>query len=165
MKVAAIIMMVSTLILAGVCIGEEAMDANATQEKDIVDTAIAANFTTLATALQAAELVDALKAAGPFTVFAPTDQAFANFTTAANISLESLVQDKANLTNVLKYHVVAGKLMSANLTSGSVPTLLEGKNLTINTTAGVMVNGAKVITPDISATNGVIHVIDTVLIP
>jgi uncharacterized surface protein with fasciclin (FAS1) repeats len=107
-------------------------------------------------------LVDTLKGTGPFTVFAPTDDAFAKI---PNVTLNALVANKTQLTVVLTYHVVPGKVMSTNLTNGMMVPTVQGKNLTINTTMGVMVNDAKVIQADIGCTNGVIHVIDTVLLP
>ena len=129
---------------------------------DIVDTAVAAgNFKTLATALTAAGLVDTLKGPGPFTVFAPTDAAFAKIPKA---KLDALLKDKAKLTAVLTYHVVPGKVMAADVKAGKVKTV-EGSDLTITTAGGVKVNDAKVTKTDIVADNGVIHVIDTVLMP
>jgi uncharacterized surface protein with fasciclin (FAS1) repeats len=132
------------------------------QAKDIVDTAVAAGtFKTLATALTAAGLIDTLKGKGPFTVFAPTDAAFAKIPKA---DLEALLKDKAKLTAVLTYHVVPGKVMAADVKAGKVKTV-QGSELTISTTGGVMVDKAKVTATDIVADNGVIHVIDTVVIP
>jgi uncharacterized surface protein with fasciclin (FAS1) repeats len=132
------------------------------QAKDIVDTAVAAgNFKTLATALTAAGLVDTLKGKGPFTVFAPTDAAFAKIPKA---DLDALLKDKAKLTAVLTYHVVAGKVMAADVKAGKVKTV-QGSELTVSTTGGVMVDKAKVTTTDIVANNGVIHVIDSVIMP
>jgi uncharacterized surface protein with fasciclin (FAS1) repeats len=132
------------------------------QAKDIVDTAVAAgNFKTLATALGAAGLVDTLKGKGPFTVFAPTDEAFAKIPKA---DLDALLKDKAKLTAVLTYHVVAGKVMAADVKAGKVKTV-QGSDLTVTTTGGVQVDGAKVVKADIVADNGVIHVIDTVVLP
>jgi len=132
------------------------------QAKDIIDTAVAAgSFKTLATALGAAGLVDTLKGKGPFTVFAPTDEAFAKIPKA---DLEALLKDKAKLTAVLTYHVVAGKVMAADVKAGKVKTV-QGSELTISKTSGVSVDNAKVIKTDIIADNGVIHVIDTVIIP
>jgi uncharacterized surface protein with fasciclin (FAS1) repeats len=129
---------------------------------DIVDTAVAAgSFKTLATALQAAGLVETLKGKGPFTVFAPTDEAFAK---VPKDQLEALLKDKAKLTAVLTYHVVAGKVMAKDVAAGKVKTV-QGSELTVSTTGGVMVDGAKVIKTDIVADNGVIHVIDSVVIP
>jgi uncharacterized surface protein with fasciclin (FAS1) repeats len=132
------------------------------QAKDIVDTAVAAgNFKTLAAALTAAGLVDTLKGKGPFTVFAPTDAAFAKIPKA---DLDALLADKAKLTAVLTYHVVPGKVMAKDVKAGNVKTV-QGADLTVATMGGVMVNNAKVTATDIVADNGVIHVIDTVVIP
>jgi uncharacterized surface protein with fasciclin (FAS1) repeats len=134
----------------------------AAQAKDIVDTAVAAgSFNTLATALQAAGLVDTLKGPGPFTVFAPTDAAFAKIPKA---DLDALLKDKAKLTAVLTYHVVPGKVMAADVKAGQVKTV-QGGSLTVATTGGVTVNQAKVTATDIVADNGVIHVIDSVVLP
>lgn len=132
------------------------------QAKDIVDTAVAAgSFKTLATALGAAGLVDTLKGKGPFTVFAPTDAAFAKIPKA---DLDALLKDKAKLSAVLTYHVVPGKVMAANVKAGNVKTV-QGSDVTITTMGGVKVNNANVTKTDIVADNGVIHVIDTVLMP
>jgi uncharacterized surface protein with fasciclin (FAS1) repeats len=132
-------------------------------EKDIVDTAVAAgNFTILAKLLTDAGLIDTLKGEGPFTVFAPTDEAFAKVPAE---TLASLGTDKEALKKVLTYHVVAGKVMAADVKPGEVPTL-AGPNITIKAEGGkVMVNDANVVTTDIVAKNGVIHVIDAVLLP
>ena len=139
-----------------------AAGAFAVQAKDIVDTAVAAgSFKTLATALQAAGLVDTLKGKGPFTVFAPTDEAFAKVPKA---DLDALLKDKAKLTAVLTYHVVPGTVMAKDVKAGKVKTV-QGGELTVATTGGVTVDNAKVVKTDIKASNGVIHVIDTVLIP
>jgi uncharacterized surface protein with fasciclin (FAS1) repeats len=136
--------------------------ALAAQAKDIVDTAVAAgSFKTLATALQAAGLVDTLKGKGPFTVFAPTDDAFAKVPKA---DLDALLKDKAKLTAVLTYHVVPGKVMAKDVKAGKVKTV-QGSELTLATAGGVTVDGAKVTAADIAADNGVIHVVDTVLMP
>jgi uncharacterized surface protein with fasciclin (FAS1) repeats len=132
------------------------------QAKDVVDTAVAAgSFKTLATALGAAGLVDTLKGKGPFTVFAPTDEAFAKIPKA---DLDALLKDKAKLTAVLTYHVVSGKVMAADVKAGKVKTV-QGSELTVTTSGGVMVDKAKVVKTDIVADNGVIHVIDTVIMP
>ena len=134
----------------------------AVQAKDIVETAVAAgSFKTLATALQAAGLVDTLKGKGPFTVFAPTDAAFAKIPKA---DLDALLKDKAKLTAVLTYHVVPGAVMAKDVKAGSVKTV-QGGMLTLGTTGGVTVNDAKVVQADVVASNGVIHVIDTVVLP
>ncbi len=129
---------------------------------DIVDTAVAAGqFKTLAAALTEAGLIDTLKGPGPFTVFAPTDAAFAKIPKA---DLDALLKDKAKLTAVLTYHVVPGALMSKDVKAGMVKTV-QGSNLNVTTAGGVMVNNAKVTGTDIVADNGVIHVIDTVVMP
>jgi uncharacterized surface protein with fasciclin (FAS1) repeats len=129
---------------------------------DIVDTAVkAGNFKTLVTAVQAAGLVDTLKGKGPFTVFAPTDEAFAKIPKA---QLDALIKDKAALTKVLTYHVVPAAVMSTDVKAGKVKTV-QGSEITVTTEGGVKVNGAKVIAVDVKADNGVIHVIDTVIMP
>jgi len=137
------------------------------QEKDIVDTAVAAgNFKTLVTALTEAGLVDTLKGAGPFTVFAPTDAAFAKI---PKKDLEALLKDKKKLTRVLTYHVVPGKVMAADVLAmkdGSKVKTVEGQSLTLHIADGkVKVDGANVTQTDIVASNGVIHVIDSVVTP
>ena len=143
-------------------VGAIALAAASAQAKDIVDTAVAAgNFKTLVTALQVAGLVDTLKSKGPFTVFAPTDEAFAKIPKA---DLDALLKDKAKLTSVLTYHVVPGKILSKDIKPGKVKTV-QGSELTIATAGGVTVDGVKVIAADIKADNGVIHVIDSVLMP
>jgi uncharacterized surface protein with fasciclin (FAS1) repeats len=132
---------------------------------DIVDTAIAAgSFTTLVEAVQAAGLVDTLKGPGPFTVFAPTDDAFKKLPAG---TLEAVLADKAKLTAILTYHVVAGKVLAADVVklNGKTAKTVQGGDLTIDTTSGVKVGGATVVKADIETSNGVIHVIDTVLIP
>jgi len=135
----------------------------AAQAADIVDTAKAAgNFKTLIAAVEAAGLVDTLKGAGPFTVFAPTDKAFAKIPKA---KLAALLKDKAALTKVLTYHVVAGKVMAADVKPGAVQSV-EGSNLTVSMMGKkVKLDKATVTQTDIAADNGVIHVIDTVVMP
>jgi uncharacterized surface protein with fasciclin (FAS1) repeats len=132
--------------------------------KDIVDTAVAAgSFKTLASLLTSAGLVDTLKGAGPFTVFAPTDEAFAKVPKA---TLDKLAADPAALKKVLLYHVVAGKVMAADVTDGLAAKTVEGDSLKFAVKGGkVTVNGANVTTADIVCSNGVIHVIDAVLLP
>ena len=148
------------LTVATVCGG--LLGTHLAQAKDIVDTAVAAgSFKTLATALQAAGLIDTLKGKGPFTVFAPTDAAFAKVPKA---DLDALLADKAKLTAVLTYHVVAGKVMAKDVKAGKVKTV-QGSDLTVTTAGGVMVDNAKVSQVDIVADNGVIHVIDSVIMP
>jgi len=132
-------------------------------KKDIVDTAVAAgNFGTLVTAVQAADLVDTLKGEGPFTVFAPTDEVFARIPAA---DLEALLADKEALTRVLTYHVVPGKVMAADVVNLESAATVEGSEIAISTTGGVKVNEATVVQTDIEASNGVIHVIDMVIMP
>lgn len=136
--------------------------ATASFAADIVDTAVkAGNFKTLVAAVQAAGLVDTLKGPGPFTVFAPTDAAFAKIPKA---QLDALLKDKAALTKVLTYHVVPGKVMAADVKAGKVKTV-QGSEFTVSTTGGVMVDNAKVVATDVAADNGVIHAIDTVIMP
>ena len=131
--------------------------------KDIVDTAVAAgSFKTLATALQAAGLVDTLKGAGPFTVFAPTDEAFAKLPAG---TLEGLLKDKAKLTAILTYHVVPGKVMAADVVKLKGAKTVQGGSVTIDASKGVKVDGANVVKTDIACSNGVIHVIDAVILP
>lgn len=139
--------------------------ANAMQPKsDIVDTAIeAGNFSTLVTAVQAADLVDTLKGDGPFTVFAPTDEAFAKIPAD---QLKALLADKEKLAAVLTYHVVAGKVMAADVVNLDSAATVQGQSVAIKVDSGkVFIDGAQVSTTDIETTNGVIHVIDTVIMP
>ena len=134
----------------------------AVQAKDIVDTAVSAgSFKTLVTAVQAAGLVDTLKGPGPFTVFAPSDEAFAKVPKA---TLDALLADKQKLAAVLTYHVVPGKVMAADVKAGKVKTV-QGSEITVTTAGGVKVDGANVVATDVVASNGVIHVIDTVIMP
>ena len=135
-------------------------------QKDIVSTAIAAGqFKTLVAALQAAGLVDTLEGAGPFTVFAPTDAAFAKLPSG---TVESLLkpENKAKLTAILTYHVVPGRVLAAQVADMSSATTVNGQTLSIHSDGGVvMVGGARVASADILCSNGVIHVVDTVLLP
>lgn len=137
---------------------------NSAATADIIDTAVGAgSFKTLATALTAAGLVETLKGPGPFTVFAPTDAAFAKLPKG---TLEALLADKAALTKVLTYHVVNGNVLAADVVKLTKATTLQGSTVKIKSNKqGVRVNDANVIQADVLATNGVIHVIDTVLIP
>ena len=133
--------------------------------KDIVDTAVAAgNFTTLAAALTAAGLVETLKGPGPFTVFAPTDAAFAALPAG---TVEDLLkpENKDKLIAVLTYHVVPGAVMAKDLTEGMMAKTVNGAEVTITLEGGAKVNGAVISTADIAASNGVIHVIDSVILP
>jgi uncharacterized surface protein with fasciclin (FAS1) repeats len=152
-----------TLSVAGGSYGMNKTAAEAHAKVDIVDLAVGAGqFKTLAKALTAAGLVDTLKGPGPFTVFAPTDAAFAKIPAD---KLNALLADKAALTKVLTYHVVPGTVMAADVKTGAVKTV-EGQSLNIVASSmGVTVNDAKVTKTDIVASNGVIHVIDTVVLP
>ena len=151
-------------LAAMVAVLPAAASAQAAPTKDIVETAVAAgSFKTLATALTAAGLIETLKSKGPFTVFAPTDDAFAKIPPAA---LASLLKDKAALTKVLTYHVVAGKVMAKDVLKLSKAKTVEGADVAIMVMDGkVMVNKAHVVKTDIETSNGVIHVIDSVIMP
>lgn len=140
-----------------------ALAFNLAHAADIVDTAKSAgSFNTLVTAVQAAGLVDTLKGPGPFTVFAPTDEAFAKIPKA---KLDALLKDKAALTKVLTYHVVPGKVMASDVKPGGVKTV-EGSSFNVSAKGGnVMVDSANVVKTDVVADNGVIHVIDSVIMP
>ena len=133
---------------------------------DIVDTAIAAgSFNTLVAAVKAAGLVTTLKGEGPFTVFAPSDAAFAKLPAG---TVDNLIkpENKAKLTSILTLHVVPGKVMASDVSGKTAnPSSVQGEPLRVDGKQGVTVNGAKVVTPDIECTNGVIHVIDTVIMP
>ncbi|MFT5599096.1 MAG: putative surface protein with fasciclin (FAS1) repeats, partial [Chitinophagales bacterium] len=135
-------------------------------EKDIVDTAVSAgNFTTLVAAVQAAGLVDTLKSEGPFTVFAPTDAAFAALPAG---TVENLLkpENKDQLIAVLTYHVIPGKVMSGDIAGKRLEVkTVQGSMVDVNATDGVMVDGATVVAADIETINGVIHVIDQVILP
>ena len=150
--------MKKTLIATVLALGA----AFSVQAKDIVDTAVAAgNFKTLAAALTAAGLIDTLKGPGPFTVFAPTDAAFAKIPKA---DLDALLKDQGKLKAVLTYHVVPGKVMAKDVKAGNVKTV-QGSEIAIVTMGGVKVNNANVTATDIVADNGVLHVLDTVIMP
>jgi uncharacterized surface protein with fasciclin (FAS1) repeats len=130
---------------------------------NIVDTAVnAGSFKTLVTAIKAANLGDTLKGTGPFTVFAPTDEAFAKLPDG---TLDALLKDIPKLKKILTYHVVSGKVMASDVIKLKSAATVEGSNVKIDASNGVKVNDATVSTPDVAADNGVIHVIDTVLIP
>jgi uncharacterized surface protein with fasciclin (FAS1) repeats len=153
----------SALVLTLVATSAAGLRASEPQAKDIVDTAVAAgSFTTLAKALQAAGLIETLKSKGPFTVFAPTDEAFAKLPAG---TLEALLKDKAKLTAILTYHVVPGKVMAADVVKLKEAKTVQGQMVTIDTSMGVKVNNANVVKTDIVCSNGVIHVIDSVLLP
>ncbi|MBK5255172.1 MAG: fasciclin domain-containing protein [Vicinamibacteria bacterium] len=137
--------------------------ALAAPPKDIVDTAAAAGtFKSLAAALQAAGLVETLRGSGPYTVFAPTDEAFAKIPKA---DLDALLRDVPKLKTVLMYHVFVGNASSADLRQLKDLSMAQGGRLKIDKSNGLTVDGAKIVAPDVAASNGVIHVIDTVLMP
>ena len=132
-------------------------------KKDIVDTAVSAgSFNTLAQALTEAGLVETLKGDGPFTVFAPTDEAFSKI---PEDQLAAILADKELLTSILTYHVVPGKVLAKDVVSLDAATTVQGSDVAISTGDGVKVNDANVVKTDIKTSNGVIHVIDTVLVP
>jgi uncharacterized surface protein with fasciclin (FAS1) repeats len=142
----------------------ETTDAMTDEPGTIVDVAVAAgSFDTLVAAVTAADLVDALSADGPLTVLAPTDDAFAALP-AGLVDCLLLPENKEALTSILTYHVIEGAVMSGDLTDGDVPTL-QGENVTVDLTDGVMFNNATVIQADVEASNGVIHAIDAVIVP
>ena len=149
-------------LLASAFIGYSAMSQRA--EKDIVDTAVGAGqFNTLVKLVQEADLVDALRGEGPFTVFAPTDEAFAKL---PKKQVDALLKDKEALRQVLLYHVVQGKVMASDVTKMRSAKTLQGQNINIRVRNNVVrINDAKVIKADIVCTNGVIHVIDKVNLP
>ena len=145
---------------------EETMDtaAEETTVGTIVDVAVGAgNFTTLVAAVTAADLVETLSGTGPFTVFAPTDEAFAALP-AGVLDALLLPENKEILVKILTYHVVSGMVMAADITDGDVATV-EGSNVMLVTTSGVKVNDANVVSADVPASNGVIHAIDAVILP
>jgi len=134
-------------------------------EKTIVETAVdAGSFTTLVAAVQAAGLVDTLSGEGPFTVFAPTDEAFAALPEGTVESL-LLEENRDQLVSILTYHVVPGAVMSGDLSDGMMATTVQGSDVTVSLGEGVMIDGANVVAADIEASNGVIHVIDAVILP
>ncbi|MBW4505195.1 MAG: fasciclin domain-containing protein [Scytonematopsis contorta HA4267-MV1] len=130
---------------------------------DIVDTAVkAGSFGTLVAAVKAAGLVDTLKGKGPFTLFAPNDEAFAKLPKGA---VDALLKDIPKLKKILTYHVVSGKVMAADVVKMKSAKTVEGEDVKIDANNGVKINDATVTTPDVAADNGVIHIIDTVLMP
>ena len=159
------ILVLATLVVAAVAVLAPAVSARSgAGESDLVTTAVnAGQFTTLASLLQAAGLVDTLKTGGPYTVLAPTDAAFAKVPKA---TLDALAADPAKLKAVLLYHVVSGSVPSSEVVKLTSAKTLNGANVAIKVQNGaVLINDAKVVTPDVMASNGVIHVIDTVLLP
>jgi uncharacterized surface protein with fasciclin (FAS1) repeats len=159
-------MKIAYLIMAFTMLLSVTTNALAAAKKDIVDTAVAAgDFKTLAAALQAAGLVDTLKGPGPFTVFAPRDEAFAKLPAG---TVEELLkpENKERLVAILTYHVVPGQVMAKDVVSLSSAKTVNGKSVTISQQNGVvMVDNARVVKTDIAASNGVIHVIDTLILP
>jgi uncharacterized surface protein with fasciclin (FAS1) repeats len=158
--------LIAAAVLGMVTTVTAANQTTASGAKDIVETAVAAgSFKTLAAALQAADLVDTLKGKGPFTVFAPTDEAFARLPAG---TVENLLkpENRGQLKRVLTYHVVSGKVMSSDVVKLHSATAVSGDTIRIRVANGtVMVDDARVVTPDIAASNGVIHVIDSVILP
>jgi uncharacterized surface protein with fasciclin (FAS1) repeats len=165
---------IAGLVIAGMltlsaCGSDESDTASETMTEEttvgtIVDVAVGAgNFTTLVAAVTAADLVETLSGEGPFTVFAPTDEAFAALP-AGVLDALLLPENKATLAKILTYHVVAGKVMAADVTDSDVATV-EGQTIKLATMGGVTVNGAAVVAADVAASNGVIHAIDAVILP
>lgn len=153
----------ATLLFSQFALASGSYTQAAAPQDDIVDTAaLAGSFNTLATALIEADLVSTLKGDGPFTVFAPTDEAFNKLPAD---QLNAILADKELLRSILTYHVVAGTVMAKELVTMSSATSLQGEELEVDVSGGVTVAGANVIKADILTTNGVIHVVDTVLIP
>lgn len=152
-------------LTAAILLATPALADSHGKNKDIVDTAVAAgSFQTLVAAVQAAGLVDTLKGDGPFTVFAPTDAAFAALPEG---TVENLLkpENKDQLVSILTYHVVPGKVISTDLSDGLMAKTVQGSDVTITLDGGPKVNGANIVTPDVAASNGVIHVIDAVILP
>ena len=161
----ALVSLAATPALAGDCgsYDKKAQKASKNMSADIVDTAVAAgSFETLVAAVQAAGLVDTLKSEGPFTVFAPTDEAFAKLPAG---TVEGLLKDKDALTKVLTYHVVPGKVLAKDVVGLTSAKTVQGQSISIDTKDGVKVDNANVIKTDIMTSNGVIHVIDSVILP
>ena len=158
-----LVSLVAMIALAAGSLSYAGQYGKTTKQNDVVDTAISAgSFDTLVTALQAAGLVETLKGKGPYTVFAPTDEAFAKIPAE---DLNALLKDKEALTKILTYHVVSGKVMASDVVTLKSAPSVEGQSIAITTDNGVMVDDANVIKTDIVASNGVIHVIDTVIMP
>ena len=150
-------------LVAGAALIAASSAAVAGQQADIIDTAKSAgSFNTLLTAIDAAGLTETLKGKGPFTVFAPTDEAFAKLPAG---TVDALLKDKAKLTKILTYHVVPGEIMAKDVKPGKVTTVEGGKLNITRSSGGVKVDKANVVKTDVVATNGVIHVIDSVVIP
>ena len=161
--IAGMLALMTSLMTAVAMAGHHNEGENKQAKKDIVETAIDANnFTTLLTAVKQAGLVDALKGEGPYTLFAPTDEAFAKIPQS---QLQALLNDKKMLTSVLTYHVVADNIPSSEVVKLKQAKTLQGQSISINASNGVKVDNANVIMTDIVASNGVIHVIDSVIMP
>lgn len=142
---------------------KQQMTNQAVMKLDIVDTAVSAgSFNTLVAAVKAAGLVETLKGDGPYTVFAPTDEAFSKI---PDDQLQALLGDKEALSKILTYHVLPGKVMAKDVVNIASATTVQGQAITINSSSGVMVDNARVIKTDIETSNGVIHVIDSVILP
>ncbi|MEL7092676.1 MAG: fasciclin domain-containing protein [Pseudomonadota bacterium] len=157
--------MIRKIAMTSALIAGLATSAFAGAKKDIVDTAVGAgSFETLVAAVQAAGLVDTLKGDGPFTVFAPTDEAFAALPEGTVESL-LLPENKDQLVAILTYHVVPGKVMSTDLQDDMEAATVQGESIMIDLDNGVMIDNASVTTADIETSNGVIHVIDSVILP
>jgi uncharacterized surface protein with fasciclin (FAS1) repeats len=157
------VLSLATLLVSGGAALAGNYGKKAAKPADIVDTAKSAgSFNTLVTAIEKAGLVETLKGKGPFTVFAPTDEAFAKVPKA---DLDALLADKAKLTSVLTYHVVSGKVMAKDVAGLKSAKTVQGGSISIDTSSGVKVDNATVTKTDIQASNGVIHVIDTVIMP
>lgn len=164
-RIKSILVIMLSLVLVSSSIYASGDNKNtASTQKDIVTTAVdAGSFKTLAAALQAANLVETLKGEGPYTVFAPTDEAFAKLPEG---TVEALLKDKDALTEILLYHVVSGKVTSGEVVKLTSAKTVEGEDVMIKVSEGsVYINESKVTSADVMASNGVIHVIDTVLIP
>jgi len=161
--IAGMLALMASLVTAVAMAGHHNEGENKQAKKDIVETAIDANnFSTLLTAVKQAGLVDALKGEGPYTLFAPTDEAFAKI---PQDQLQALLKDKKMLTSVLTYHVVADNIPSSDVVKLKQAKTLQGQSISINASNGVKVDNANVIMTDIVASNGVIHVIDSVIMP
>lgn len=167
MKKTSVAVVVGLLAVLGACGDDEPTASSApavVEVGDIVAVASeAGSFSTLVAAVQAADLVETLQSDGPFTVFAPTDEAFAALP-AGVLDALLLPENKSVLAKILTYHVVSGKVMAADVMTGEVATV-EGQTVALSTDGGVTVNGANVVTADVEASNGVIHVIDAVILP
>ena len=160
------ILTIGALLMSSLAFMPLAQADNHGMKKDIIDVAVEnGSFTTLVTAIKAAGLVDTLKGEGPFTVFAPTDEAFAKLP-QGTLEMLLLPENKEKLVSVLTYHVVAGKVMAADVMKIDSAATLQGQKVTVNTMDGkVMIDDAQVVIADVEASNGVIHVIDNVLLP